>query len=262
MSWWGKIAGGGIGFALGGPIGAMLGTILGHQIDKVKQSGLGFDPGSQEHTQAVFFTATFSVMGHIAKADGHVSPQEIQMAEQVIAQMKLDQNQRNAAIALFNQGKQNDFDLDQVLDQFRQECGRKITLIQMFMQIQLQAAYADGTKDLAEEQVLQHICQRLGYPVTMLTQLEAMLFAQYQQQGAGVNAPPRRDQLENAYSVLGVPTTASEAEVKKAYRRLMSQHHPDKLIAKGLPDEMIQIATDKAKEIQKAYELIKQVNKT
>ena len=259
MSWWGKLAGGGIGFALGGPLGAMLGTILGHQIDKVKQQG--FDPGSQERTQAAFFSATFSVMGHIAKADGHVSPQEIQMAEQVITQMKLSQEQRQAAIALFNQGKQSDFDLDQVLDQFKQECGRKITLIQMFMQIQLQAAYADGSKDLAEEEILRRICQRLGYPVKMLAQLEAILFAQQGQYNSTAHAARDVNQLNNAYSVLGISKESSEAEIKRAYRKLMSQNHPDKLIAKGLPDEMIQIATDKAKEIQKAYELIKEARK-
>ena len=259
MSWWGKLAGGGIGFALGGPLGAMLGTILGHQIDKVKDGE--FDAGSQERTQAAFFTATFSVMGHIAKADGHVSPQEIQMAEQVIAHMKLEPAQRKAAIELFNHGKEADFDLDEVLGQFRQECGRKVTLIQMFMQIQLQATYADGRKDAAEEKILTHICERLGYPTAMLAQLEAMLFAQQREYGGNVNVPPSHDQIDNAYSVLGVSSTASDAEVKKAYRRLMSQHHPDKLISKGLPDEMIQIATDKSKEIQKAYELVNQTRK-
>lgn len=261
MSWWGKIAGGGIGFALGGPLGAMLGTMLGHQIDKVKDTGVGFDPGSQERTQAAFFAATFSVMGHIAKADGYVSPQEIQMAEQVIVQMKLSSEQRVVAIGLFNQGKQADFDLDQVLDQFKQECRRKVTLIQMFMQIQLQAAYADGNKDPEEEKILQYICQRLGYPISMLKQLEAMLFAQQRQYSSNSNMPPQQDEIDNAYQVLGVTIDASETEVKKAYRRLMSQHHPDKLISKGLPDEMIKIATEKSKEIQKAYELIKQTRK-
>lgn len=262
MSWWGKIAGGGIGFALGGPLGAMLGTMLGHQIDKVKDTGMGFDPGSQERTQAAFFAATFSVMGHIAKADGHVSPQEIQMAEQVIQQMKLSAEQRTVAIGLFDQGKQSDFDLDQVLDQFKQECRRKVTLIQMFMQIQLQAAYADGTKDLEEEKILQYICERLGYPLSMLKQLEAMLFAQQRKYGSNANMPPQQDEIDNAYSVLGVSVDTSEAELKKAYRRLMSQHHPDKLISKGLPDEMIEIATKKSKEIQKAYELIKRARES
>ena len=264
MSWWGKIAGGGVGFALGGPLGAMLGAILGHQVDKAKQEKLAaeFGQGSQQRTQAAFFTATFSVIGHISKADGFVSPQEIQMAEQVFSQMNLGQEQRATAIDLFNRGKQDDFDLDQVLQQFKQECGRKITLIQMFMQIQLQAVYADGNKHPAEDQILQHICNRLGYPPAMLSQMEALLFAQQRQYSAGGTVRPSRSQINESYAVLGVSATVTDAELKKAYRRLMSQHHPDKLIAKGLPEEMIQIATDKSQEIQKAYEQIKEFRKS
>ena len=264
MSWWGKLAGGGVGFALGGPIGAMLGAILGHQVDKAKQEKLAgqFGQGTQERTQAAFFTTTFSVMGHISKADGVVSPQEIQMAEQVFRQMKFSEDQRAAAIELFNQGKEEAFNLDEILGQFKQECGRKLTLIQMFMQIQLQAVYADGNKHPAEEQILQHICERLGYPKAMLGQMEALLFAQQRRYSSSSNAPPSRSEVDEAYAVLGVAKNANEAEVKKAYRRLMSQHHPDKLIAKGLPEEMIQIATDKSQEIQKAYELIKNFKKS
>lgn len=264
MSWWGKLAGGGIGFALGGPIGAMLGAILGHQVDKANRDKFisDFGLGSQERTQAVFFTATFSVMGHISKADGYVSPQEIQMAEQIFKQMNLGQDQRVAAIELFNQGKSDEFELDEVLTQLKQECGRKITLIQMFMEIQLQAVYADGNKHPAEEQILQHICARLGYPKAMLSQMEALLFAQQRHYSSGSHMPPSQAEIDEAYAVLGVAKNANDAEIKKAYRRLMSQHHPDKLIAKGLPEEMVQIATDKSQEIQKAYELIKKSKTT
>lgn len=257
MSWWGKIAGGGIGLVLGGPLGGMLGAVLGHQVDKAKRLKLGLDGNSQETAQAAFFTATFSVMGHIAKADGQVTQQEIQAAEQVFDHMNFQPDQRKIAIELFNKGKQNDFDLTAVLAQFKKECGRKITLIQMFMQIQLQAAYADGSKHPAEDKILKDICEALGYPVSMLSQLEAMLYAQQKNYSHNPNQPPNQTQINNAYSVLGVGESASNDEIKKAYRRLMSQHHPDKLISKGLPEEMIQVATEKSKQIQKAYELVK-----
>ena len=262
MSWWGKLAGGGIGLMLGGPLGGMLGAVLGHQVDKAKKLKMGFDPGSQERAQAAFFTATFSVMGHIAKADGQVSQQEIQVAESIFNHMNFQPEQRTAAIELFNKGKQDDFDLQEVLSQFKQECGRKITLIQMFMQIQLQAVYADGSKHPQEARILKEICDALGYPAAMLSQLEAMLFSQQQSYSGGSRQAPSQNDIANAYSILGLKEGATEAEVKKAYRRLMSQHHPDKLISKGLPEEMIQIATDKSKQIQKAYELIKQTAKS
>ena len=259
MSWWGKLAGGSLGFALGGPLGAMIGAMLGHQLDKASQgqhARIGFDPGSQERTQAAFFTATFSVMGCIAKSDGQVSPQEIRLAKQVMAEMNLNKDQREAAVKLFNQGKRADFALDEVLEQFRKECGRKATLKQIFIEVQLQAAYADGVKHPAEEHILEHICTVLGYPLHLLAQLESLIFAQ-QSSYQRTTHTSSKSELKNAYRILGVNSSASDAEVKRAYRRLMSQHHPDKLIAKGLPEEMIKIATGKTKEIQKAYDLVK-----
>jgi len=164
LSWWGKVAGGAFGFMLGGPLGALLGAVLGHNLDKGLK-GLSEDadlkPGDQERIQTAFFTATFSIMGCVAKADGRVSPDEIALAKSVMSEMDLSPEMREAAINLFNQGKSDDFPLDEVLDQFRQECRRRNTLIQMFIEIQLQAAFADGQLDAAEETLLLHICKHL-----------------------------------------------------------------------------------------------------
>jgi len=267
MSWWGKLAGGGLGFALGGPLGAMIGTILGHQLDKPSAGSrkqFRFNPGSQERTQAVFFTATFSVMGHLAKADGRVSPEEIKLAERVMQQMHLNNEQRKAAIELFYHGKGDEFVLDEVLDQFRKECRRKITLIQMFIEIQLQAVYADGEKHLEEDKILKYVCNKLGYPYALVSQLESLILAQqrnYQQSGT-TDSRSSAHVLKDAYRILGISSSNSDSELKKSYRRLMSQHHPDKLISKGLPEEMIEIATDKTQEIQKAYDLISKHRKS
>ena len=117
MSWWGKVVGGTLGFMMGGPLGALLGLSLGHSFDSstTGRRDQGFFPGHQERTQAAFFTATFSVMGHMAKADGRVSAQEISLAEMLMQEMRLDKIQRKAAIELFNQGKQSGFDLFGVL---------------------------------------------------------------------------------------------------------------------------------------------------
>ena len=267
MSWWGKLAGGSLGFALGGPLGAMIGAILGHQLDKTSTDSrrqFGFDPGSQERTQAAFFTATFSIMGHIAKADGRVSPEEIKLAEHVMQQMHLNGEQRKAAIALFNQGKEDGFALDDVLEQFRKECRRKITLIQMFIEIQLQAIYADGVKHLSEDKILKHICTQLGYPYSLVAQLESLIIAQQggYQYSSAEGARSSSYGLQEAYKILGAKASDSDADVKRAYRRLMNQHHPDKLISKGLPEEMIEIATDKTQEIQKAYDLVSKYRKS
>jgi len=264
MAWWGKLLGGAFGFMLGGPLGALLGATLGHSFDRgLSQLSIeGLGPADTERTQAAFFTATFSVMGSVAKADGRVSSEEIRMAESVMEQMSLDASMRKTAISLFHQGKATDFDLDAVLEQFRRECHGRRTLIGMFIEIQLHAAYADGRLDPAEEQLLLHICRRVGLSELEYRRLERMVRAERGFAGAGAGGrraePAGRPSVEQAYQVLGVDAKASDAEVKRAYRRLLSQHHPDKLVSKGLPEEMMKLAAQKTHEIRQAYERIRE----
>jgi len=267
MAWWGTVVGGALGFVLGGPLGALLGAVLGHNLDRgmsalEKREGLA--EGDRERIQTAFFTATFSVMGHMAKADGRVSQQEIAVAEAVMSQMDLSSDMRRVAIGLFNQGKASGYRLDEVLDQFRRECHRRRTLLQMFLEIQIHAAYADGPPDHQEYRLLLHICERLGIPEVLFRRLEQLVRLQHQfEQGGGrrgetpSSATAGEATLSQAYAVLGVKPQATDAEVKRAYRRLLSQHHPDKLVSKGLPEEMMKMADRKTHEIRQAYEMIK-----
>lgn len=272
MSWWGKMIGGYFGFVLGGPLGALLGAAVGHGFDRgMKQvKGEGPAPGDQERVQTAFFTATFSVMGHLAKADGRVTHDEIRFAEAVMSQMNLSGDMRKTAIRLFTEGKDPSFPLDSVLDQFRKEVGRRRNLMRMFIEILIQAAWGDGEPTAEEERLLLRICRRLGIPEFEFRVLEKMVAAQvrFRQQaggagagaggGAGYRPQPQRPSQEDAYAVLGLSRDATDAEVKKAYRRLMSQHHPDKLVAKGLPEEMMKVASQKTHEIKQAYEIIRE----
>ena len=263
MSWWGKLAGGTFGYIVAGPLGALLGTVLGHTMDRGLQN-LKIEeeppPSDRERVQTAFFTATFSVMGRVAKADGRVSKDEIALAEEIMSEMELSADMRRVAIDLFNQGKAEDFPLQEVIVQFRRECHRRVTLIQMFIEIQLQAAYADGVMDPAEEELLQSICRQLGIPDYLFQRLERMVNAERQAQARSSGNDSKREAslltLEDAYAILNVSQQASDAEVKKAFRRLTNQHHPDKLVAKGLPEEMMKIAAHKTHEIRRAYELI------
>ncbi len=263
MSWLGKVVGGAFGFLMGGPLGAILGASVGHQFDAGMQGMADEDnlnPGDQHRVQMAFFTATFSVMGHIAKADGQVTTAEINLAKRVMDQLALSGEMRQTAINLFEQGKSANFPLADVLDQFRRECHRRTNLIRMFLEIQVQAAYADGSLDPSEEQVLYQICEHLGLSRFEYEAIKLQFQAQQRFYGQG-QAHARQqasNQLDDAYAVLGVQRTATDAEVKKAYRRLMSQHHPDKLVAKGLPEEMMTIAKEKTQQIRKAYEVVKE----
>lgn len=261
MSWWGKLVGGAFGFMLGGPIGALLGAVLGHNFDRGLKSlpnDVGAAAGDRERVQTAFFTTSFAVMGRVAKADGRVTPEEIRMAEAVMGEMSLGPDMRRTAIDLFNQGKAADFDLDGVLQQFRRECHGRTTLIRMFVEIQLQAAYADGRLDPAEDGLLRHVCSVLGVSEIDYRRLERLVRAQRGfDAGAGQGrGTPRPPSLDDDYAVLGVTRDADDSEVKRAYRRLISQHHPDKLVSKGLPEEMMKVAAQKTHEIRQAYERI------
>ncbi len=280
MSWLGKFIGGAFGFMLGGPLGAILGASLGHQFDigMIRMENIeSLRPGDQHRVQMAFFTATFSVMGHIAKADGRISPEEISLANRIMDQMSISGEMRTTAINLFEQGKNANFPLDDVLAQFYQECHRRTDLIRMFLEIQIQEALADGAMDSKEEKLLLHICSQLRVSHFDYERLKMRVLAQqrfqnrdYQYQDQGQyqrqrqhQQPYRREQssLQDAYEVLGLTSSASDEEVKKAYRRLMSQNHPDKLVAKGLPEEMMKLAKEKTQKITKAYETVQQSRK-
>ena len=276
MSWLGKFVGGAFGFMLGGPLGAILGASLGHQFD-IGMIRLDahetLRPGDQHRVQMAFFTATFSVMGHIAKADGRVSPEEISLANRIMDQMSISGEMRTTVINLFEQGKSADFPLDDVLSQFYQECHRRTDLIRMFLEIQIQEALADGSMDSKEEKLLLHICGQLRVShvdyerLNMRVQAQQRFYKQnyqYQQGQQYQRQQPYRHEpssLQDAYEVLGLTSSASDDEVKKAYRRLMSQNHPDKLVAKGLPEEMMKLAKEKTQKITKAYETVQQARK-
>lgn len=259
MSWWGKLFGGAFGFILGGPLGALIGAALGHNIDARMKEGFspfaGAGMGDRERTQTAFFTATFSVLGHLSKADGRVSQHEIRLAQAVMDQLQLNQKLRGLAQDLFRQGKSPDFPLDDVLDQFKRECRHRHALMRIFVEVLLQSAYADGVMHRAERTLMLHICERLSFSRTEFERLAAMVRAAREYHRGGLEE--QTGDLARAYQILNVSDNASDAEVKKAYRRLMNQHHPDKLVAKGLPEEMMKLAAEKTHEIRSAYEEIR-----
>jgi DnaJ like chaperone protein len=268
----GRILGVIIGGMLLGPLGAVLGFVVGYLFDAGKVErwlGQGNVSGQAKgDVQRVFFEATFSVMGHLAKADGRVTEREITMAKGVMSRLHLDEAARARAVEAFNRGKAPDFDLDATLDELKRTCWYKPGLLRFFLETQIQIAHADSEQlGPKKQQILQRICQHLGISGFNFSQFEQQYrahqnYQRYQQGQAGgpggqrqsYHGPSSASRLDDAYKVIGVAKTATDAEVKKAYRKLMSENHPDRLMAKGVPEEMVKMATEKTQQIQKAYE--------
>jgi DnaJ like chaperone protein len=259
VGWWGKVIGGAFGFALGGPVGALIGAAVGHKLDSSRGRSKAEGLDARERAQTAFFTATFAVMGHLAKADGRISEDEIRAAGLAMDRMGLGAEHRRVAQALFREGKAPGFALDGVLDQLGSECRGRRDLLRLFIEIQLQAALADGEIHPGERQVLGRVAARLGLSAIELQALEAMARAERQFRGRGEQPRPTAGpSLAEAYALLNVDPKADDATVTRAYRRLMSQHHPDKLVSKGLPEELLRVATEKTQAIKAAYERIRQ----
>ena len=263
MRIWGKVLGFVFGFMLSkNLLGALIGMFIGHTFDKGRAldfSNLSGSNGSENERQAAFFYTSFSVMGYMAKANGIVSKHEIQFANAYMDKLSLRGELRQQAQDAFREGKMADFPISDRLTKFKKICGHRHDLLLLFLEIQIQVAFADGTLDSDERQALHTIAQHLGFSSNELDNLLEMIIAgaQFHQGQSGKSS---KSQLENAYKVLGVSSDTPEKDIKKAYRKLMSQHHPDKLVAKGLPPEMMEIAKQKAQDIQGAYELITKKN--
>jgi len=255
----GVIVGALIGMVSGGLFGVVFGAGLGFVIERWLRGT--FLPAL--NPQQAFFQATFAVMGKVAKADGRVTEDEIEFARHVMARMKLNESRRREAIDWFTRGKSEEFEIDEVIKPLAVLLRKHTAVKLMLVEIQLQAAMIDGELSRAELAVIAKLCDLL-----LLTSMERdaviarmRAHTSYQGEQQGFTAAGQQHLVLEAYGVLGVESSATDKEVKQAYRRLMSQHHPDKLVAKGLPEEMMQIAKEKAQEIQAAYDCVRQARK-
>ncbi|MGL5742377.1 MAG: co-chaperone DjlA [Legionella sp.] len=281
-TWWGKLIGAFCGYLIIGHVGAIFGLLVGNLFDR----GLAnyfFNPHwlyyseKRKAVQKIFFEATFTIMGHLAKVDGRVTEEKIHMAQLLMDEMRLNQEQKAHAKKLFIKGKQPDFNLIAMIGTLKTACKDNRDLLRLFVDIQYRIAQTDGLSS-KKIKILDQIFSQLGF---------AALHKQYrfyedfgtnhytekehdsQQQTQGPSSSsqshssyrrysyqPTRTNLDYAYALIEVSPNASKQEVKRAYRRLLSRNHPDKLIAQGLPQEMIKLANEKTQKIVKAYELI------
>ncbi|MDD3884851.1 MAG: co-chaperone DjlA [Gallionella sp.] len=250
-----KLIGFALGFWIGGFFVALLGLMLGALIDRIRALGAGaVNPLKNALRQAVFLETAFSLMGMLAKADGRISQEEVDHAERFMQQLGMTAEHRQQAIALFKRGAAPDFELESALSKFNAVCGHTRDLKQMLLVYLIVMAMADGHYHPDEEALLTQVAGRLGYGPQAFKALLDMVLNQTHFGAGQVNS---EHALADAYKALGVQAESSDQELKRAYRKLMSQYHPDKLTGQGMPEDMIKLATEQTKEIQLAYDLIK-----
>jgi DnaJ like chaperone protein len=252
MQWSGKAIGGLIG-AIAGPVGSLLGIIVGHQWDRNAERVSG--RRSVREISQLFFEVTFEVMGQVAKVDGRVSEDEVRVARRIMQGMRLSDAQVRGAIEHFTRGKSADYPLDARLGALAAQIGGRSELARAFLGIQLQSAMGAGAVGAEKREMLGRVADKLEISRAELAHLEAWIRG-FSGSGSAPRSSPA-ESLAAAYRTLGIDAKATNDEVKIAYRRLMNQHHPDKLVARGLPKSMIGVAEQKTHEVRSAYEQIK-----
>lgn len=250
-----------VGYYFFGIFGAFIGYLIGSSLDRARDYGIGgINPLTSGQRQKVFLDTLFILMGKLAKADGHISQDEIDHVEAFIKKTGLTAEHRKEAISQFKKGSATDFDMTATLDEFMRSCGHTSNLKQVLLMYLTVIALADGKLDDSERSLLEQIALRLGYSSPEFNRILDMVLNQAH--FASGKPASSAHALADAYKALGVTENNSDQEIKRAYRKLMSQYHPDKLIGQGLPEDMIAVATEQAKEIQVAYDLIKKHRQT
>lgn len=253
MSWFGKMVGGTIGLMMGGPLGAIAGGAIGHHLfDKEHPPA---DPGSgrpigsggfsrssaAEQRQMTFFLALFSILGKLAKADGQVSREEGEQIVSFLDQMNVQGQQRSFAIRVFNEAKDSPYDVEDFARQFADFSRGRHDLRSSMMDMLFRIALADGEFHAAEESMIASVAQILGVSHQELQAIRERYVAT----------------SHHAYATLGISPDADDDEVKRAYRKLVQEHHPDRIVSEGMPEEFVEYATKRFQEIQDAWQTIR-----
>jgi DnaJ like chaperone protein len=247
MGYIGKLVGGTIGFAIGGPLGALAGAVFGHSFDKAGELDLQLEAGQlagdSTQGQLIFFVGTFSMLAKLARSDGRITPQEVDAIERFMAEdLSLDPDSRRVARGIFNKAVESAATFQDYASQFYGQFRSEPHLLEMMIDIMLRVSFSDGNLSAPEESLIDSA---------------VTLFHLSDETYAKIRARYRGSDLEKYYLILGVNEGNTEEEIKRQYRKLVSEYHPDKIASKGLPEAFIQFANDKFREIQDAYDKIK-----
>jgi DnaJ like chaperone protein len=245
MGWLGKMVGGTIGFALGGPLGAIAGAVFGHMFDAddhQRQFAKDRLLTPDERAQMAFFVASFSMLAKMVKADGKISESEIESVRRFMSvDLRLNAQSMHAAEMIFKTAMNSPQTFDQFALQFYQQFHDQSQLMEMMIDILLRVAVADGDLNDAEDRLVATAVRIFNIPSDVYQKIKKRYI---------------RDS-DKYYAILGCAKTDTDEQIKHQYHKLVLDFHPDTISSKGLPEEFIQFANDKFREIQQAYEMVK-----
>lgn len=250
MGWYGKLTFGTLGMFFGGPLGAIVGAVLGHHLlDKGENYAQRRLPpreeptlGRAEQAQATYFVSMFSILGKLAKVDGVVTRDEIAVVGDFINNLPMAAREKQFAREVFNEAKDSKYSIEDFSVQFYQIAKQQPALLLSFLDILFRVAAADGTFHPNEEAALKRIKD---------------IFRVSDAQFNNVKASHFKD-VDLYYKRLNCTPASSNEEIKSNYKKLVKDFHPDTIVSKGLPEEFTQFATERFREIQEAYEKIRQ----
>ena len=249
MSWIGKIFGGTMGFLFGGPIGAIGGAALGHYLidedERIIQRPNDGIQGLQnnEEKQAIFFITTFSLLAKLTKADGVVSREEIRAIDQLMTRdLRMHEQARKYAIQVFHAAKTSQSTFEDYATQFYQNFSEQPQILRSMVDVLLRVAAADRDYHPKEEKLILDAVRIFGISRREYDALRARHI-------------PDTDKY---YKILRSDKRTSNELIKKNYRKLVNEYHPDKIVSKGLPPEFEEFAKKKFQEIQEAFERVRQ----
>lgn len=255
MKFWGKLLGALFGWVLfRHPVGVAIGFAIGHAFDEGWLTGRLAPPVDAGE----FVAPLYALAGSVAKANGRVSQAEIGATERLMRRMGLDDEQRRLAIESFNTGKREDFDVDSTAQAMRLWCQRRGDQRLIVLEVLAEIGAADGGLSQGAIERLARIATELRVPQVAFDWVVARYRgAAHARRESPRDAPPPTLERPDPYTVLGVARSASDGEIRRAYRRLMAQHHPDKLQSRGASPEMLRVAEERAREINAAYEQLR-----
>lgn len=267
MGWKGLAFGAWIGSVFGGPLGAVLGAAVGHQIEKKvsassaakgssRRTASGAARISRERREMVFCASAAAMLAKLAKADGTVTDDEIIAVERAFSRLGFSRDARAYAINVFRRAKDDAHTIYEYAADFAAAV-ESMEVRELFYELLWDIAGADGHVSLSERRILKQIPFALGIRLDWYE-----IFLRERVGGSRSYARSPRDgeydPLAGAYAILGVASTASDDEVKKAYRTLAKKNHPDILRGQGLPEELVSKATEKMERINTAWQLIRE----